>query len=231
VDLPEGKNMVGAFHQPRFVLADPDFLNTLPARELRAGLAEAVKTALISGPKLFTELRGFVKRHPELLGPDMTGLIEECVDFKAGIVEKDERESGPRRILNFGHTVGHALECLGGYHTLKHGEALFWGLSVALDLSRQVAGLDPRIETDIQRFLAPFLAALPTLDFDPREAMGEIARDKKVRQKTLQFVLLRGLGLPVVTPLADRQVLAAALERLRDRMNAGTLPGDTEIRE
>jgi len=233
VDLPEGKNLVGAFHQPRFVLADPDFLATLPERELRSGLAEVIKTALISGPKLFTELRSFVKRHPDLQGPDLAGLIESCVDFKAGVVEKDEREGGLRRILNFGHTVGHALECLGQYRTLKHGEAVLWGLSAALDLSVRRAGLDPRLETDIQAFLAPFLTAIPPLEFDSGEVLDLLARDKKVRRKVVQFVLLRGVGLPVVTPLADPQILIAALDHLRDRMRAGAAPEgeDREIRD
>ena len=127
VDLPEGKNLVGAFHQPLFVLVDVDFLQTLPLREFRSGFAEVIKTAVIGDEELFAELKSNTKRCFNKDAECLVRVVEACVAFKAEVVVGDEKEGDLRRILNFGHTIGHALEALGNYRSLKHGEAVFWG--------------------------------------------------------------------------------------------------------
>jgi 3-dehydroquinate synthase len=131
VDLPEGKNLIGAFYPPKLVIADPDVLRTLPHRELRSGLYEVVKYGVIADSKLFA----YLERHmPALLRRDPKALayvIERSMRIKARIVGKDEREGGLRQILNFGHTLGHALEAATGYRRFVHGEAIGWGMIVA----------------------------------------------------------------------------------------------------
>ncbi len=220
VDLPQGKNLLGVFHQPRFVLTDTDFLTTLDDREFKAGYAEVLKTVLISDADLFTRLDGEVQRRFFAKEPDtLVEIIAACAAFKAKIVEEDEKEEGLRRILNFGHTVGHALEVLGEYARLKHGEALFWGISAAVDLSEITGLMRPAEAHRIQQALVPFLHNLPRLSFRDQDILPLIGRDKKVAGGTPHFILLETVGKPVVTKqVTDDQVLKM-LDRLRRRMN------------
>ena len=136
VNLHSGKNLLGTFHQPLSVLVDPDVLSTLPRREYRAGLFEAMKYGVIRNPKIFETMEqrrdDLLKRDSELL----EWLIAECIRVKAEVVSSDERESGERRILNFGHTIGHALEAETGYRDLLHGEAVGWGMIAAAGIGQ-----------------------------------------------------------------------------------------------
>lgn len=219
VDLPEGKNLVGAFHQPKFVIIDVDFLSTLDKREFRAGFAEVVKTALIGNAQLFSDLK---KGAQDLcFRKDANALIrviEACVRFKAEVVARDEKEADLRRILNFGHTIGHALEALGGYQRLRHGEAVFWGTWAAVDLSASEGFLNRKAADDIFGLLQPHLEAIPRLEFSPEDVFKFLARDKKVRGGIPHFVLLEAVGKPVISGQLKKEHLRKALDGLRRRI-------------
>ncbi len=219
VDLPEGKNLVGAFHQPQFVLADVDFLSTLDPRELRSGFAEVVKTALIGDPVLYDKLKkGGYK--PLFDGdPDLwSQIVEACVRFKSNIVMQDERESNLRRILNFGHTIGHALEAKGNYQHLKHGEAIYWGMHAALDLSVSAGVLDQAEHSEILRLLDLFLTDIPAMEFKVPEVLDIIAKDKKVKGGVPHFILLEGIGKPLISDKVEIEQLKQSLSRLHEKM-------------
>ncbi len=212
VNHPAGKNLIGAFHQPRCVITDPLTLQTLPERELRAGLAEVVKYGLIRDPQFFAWLEEHADR---LLARDAGALIHairRSCEIKAEIVGIDEREQGLRAILNLGHTFGHAIETATGYGTWLHGEAVAAGMVLAADLSHRLGWLD---KTDYDRAIrllerlglpvkAPALGAARALDL-----MG---MDKKVLAGKLRLVLLRSLGEAVITSDFPFPDLNATLE-------------------
>lgn len=194
VNLPEGKNLVGAFYPPRRVLSDSDVLATLPARQFRGGLAEVIKYGIIADPKLFA----FLERNFEaVLHRDRAALeylIPRSVQIKANVVSKDERESGLREILNFGHTFGHALESVTRYRSYQHGEAVAWGMMAAALLGHE-AGVTPA--DDVSRIVS-LVRRLGPLRPWPRipvkaflDAMGA---DKKTRAGRLRFVLTPRIG-------------------------------------
>ncbi|MFN4217983.1 MAG: 3-dehydroquinate synthase [Candidatus Bipolaricaulia bacterium] len=195
VNHPLGKNLIGTFYQPHSVFIDPTVLKTLPERERWSGLAEVIKYGLIRDPalvaRLETDLESFVQ-HPE----NLSEIIARCCAIKAEIVSADEREGGLRKFLNFGHTVGHALEAASEYQ-LRHGEAIVWGMLVAARLSYHKTELNlselERIEKLLARFPKPSLAQL---DFE--RILELMHRDKKSRQGRIQFVLLRAIGEPVL---------------------------------
>lgn len=218
VDLPEGKNLIGAFHQPLFVLIDVDFLRTLSDRDFRSGFAEAVKTALIGDEALFSLLQTDAERCFEKDSEYLANVISACVNFKAGVVARDEKESDLRRILNFGHTIGHALEATGYYKKLMHGEALYWGMSAALDLSVETGRLERQLADELYGLLEPHLTVVPTLDFEPVKMFNLIARDKKVKGGIPHFVLLEGVGKPIISDQVGKEQLTRALDSLKDRM-------------
>jgi shikimate kinase/3-dehydroquinate synthase len=181
VDLPEGKNYVGAYHQPSAVLVDPSALETLPREELAAGYAEVVKTALIAGGPLWSRVRD--GRDPD------DDVILGCLRTKLAVVAEDERDSGRRQVLNLGHTVAHALEAATGYSRYRHGEAVGIGLLAALRLSGKDA---------LRKEVASLLAArgLP-VSFDsasPADVVELVARDKKRRGGEVPFVLVQAPG-------------------------------------
>jgi 3-dehydroquinate synthase len=190
VDLGAGKNLVGAFHQPRAVVADVGFLDTLPARERIAGLAEVAKCGFIADPGLLDLL--------EQSGPDLTvaqhrEVIMRAVRVKADVVASDETESGRRAILNFGHTVGHALEAASGYGLL-HGEAVALGMVAALDLGAALGVGAPALAERARALLARL--GLP-VDYERRfdaQAQAGITVDKKRRGSTIRFVLVPAVG-------------------------------------
>lgn len=194
VNLAAGKNLVGAFHQPRAVVIDTDTLATLPAREYRAGLAEVVKYGAIADARFF----GWLEAHADALGArDGASLIEAIATScrqKAGVVQRDEHEHGERALLNFGHTFGHALESGLGYGVLLHGEAVAIGMLLAARLSTDL-GLAPRADADR---LAALLAALalPTVlpACDPDQLIALMQLDKKNLSGHLRLILWRGIG-------------------------------------
>jgi len=211
VDLPRGKNLVGAFHQPRAVLIDTDTLATLPARELRAGLAEVVKYGAIGDRDFFQWLEDSLQA---LLDGDPAALvhaIETSCRQKAGIVMRDEREDGERALLNFGHTFGHAIESATGYSLLRHGEAVAIGMVCAAWLSARL-GLAPA--GDAIR-LAALLEGmdLPTRvpeGIAPETLLGHMRLDKKAAGGRIRLVLWSGIGAAmVVDDVPDSEILAA----------------------
>jgi 3-dehydroquinate synthase len=194
INHPRAKNLIGAFHQPRLVIADVAVLSTLRPRDYREGLAEVVKTAAIADEGFFGWLernRGAVLgRDPEAL----VSVVRRCCEIKAGVVKADERESGPRAILNFGHTVGHALESLTGYRALRHGEAVAIGMVGAARISRLLGLASEDEETRLVGLLAGF--GLPTRI--PGMAISDLLdafrSDKKAVHGVPRFVLLEKVG-------------------------------------
>jgi 3-dehydroquinate synthase len=197
VNLASGKNLIGSFHQPRAVFADIDVLQTLPERELRAGLFESVKAGIIRDPILF---RFMEQNVAAILARDAAALervITASIRMKAQVVAIDERESGLRMILNYGHTLGHAIEAATGYRTLLHGEAIAWGMLAALQiaLARKTVGPDQaqRIEQTIRAY-----GPLPPFRTTPAKLLDAAGRDKKNRAGTRRFVLPKGIGNAIV---------------------------------
>jgi 3-dehydroquinate synthase len=212
INLPQGKNLVGAFHQPVLVLADPDTLRTLPRREYVSGLAEVVKYGVIRDAGFFAQLE---KQRAPLAASDPGALepvIARCCEIKADVVRLDEREGGLRAILNFGHTLGHALEQATGYGRYLHGEAVAMGMAFAARLSAAVKGFPP---ADCAR-VTDLLGALglpvrvPGLNWaDVRRAMQV---DKKTVSRGLRFVLVETLGRAVPGCEAPESALRDAWE-------------------
>jgi len=207
INHPAGKNMIGAFHQPRAVLADTATLQTLPLRELRAGIAEVIKHGAMASASLFTYLEANMTR---LLARDPEALlkvIEESVLIKADIVGSDERESGERALLNFGHTFGHAIEQGLGFGTWLHGEAVGAGMVLAGKLSVYLGMLE---QSDLERLDSLVMrAGLPSTppDFPPAVWLDLMAGDKKSRGGEMRFVVLDGIGRARVVNQDSKQVL------------------------
>ncbi len=216
VNHPQGKNMIGAFWQPRCVVIDINTLNTLPDRELRAGLAEVVKYGLIRDPEFFAWLEN---NAPALLRRDPQALayaIERSCLNKAQVVAADERESGQRALLNLGHTFGHAIETGLGYGTWLHGEAVAAGTCLAAAMSRRLGWLDQdevdRVTTLFSRLGLPVNA--PALGVD--NYIGIMSVDKKVRAGKIRLVLLAEIGRAVVTDEYDTTVLREVLRSAKE---------------
>lgn len=194
VNHPAGKNLIGAFHQPAAVVVDPDLLGTLPRREFRAGLYEVVKCGVIASRSLFEQVASGL---PSLFARDMAVLlptIAESCQIKATVVGADERESGRRRILNFGHTAGHALEAVTKYRRFRHGEAVAYGMLVAAELAC-ARGTLTSADRDALRGLIGALGPLPAVaDLDAAQVVEAAARDKKVIDGTLHYVLPVTIG-------------------------------------
>lgn len=213
VNHPQGKNMIGAFYQPRCVLADTEVLQTLPAREVKAGLAEVVKYGLINKPAFFDWLAAQSKGILALQGDLLTEVISVCCESKAEIVAKDERESGIRALLNLGHTFGHAIETASGYGTLLHGETVAMGIVMAADLSHRIGWLNATDAARIREVLETDygMPVVPPADITVDDYMQLMAADKKAAQGRIRFVLLRALGEAVVTGDFDQTLLQATL--------------------
>lgn len=217
VNLSAGKNLVGAFHQPLAVITDPGVLATLPEREYRAGLFEVIKHGIIRSEPLFrlmqTRREAVLVREPAVVEE----MVAESVRIKCEVVSLDEKESGLRRILNFGHTVGHALEAETGYSRFLHGEAVGLGMLAALRLSqlagRLTSGLSAEI-SDVVRAYGPFPS---TEGLTVDGVLRRLRRDKKAIQGAVHWVLATGIGATEITPdVSDalvREAVAPILER------------------
>lgn len=216
VNLAGGKNLIGSFHQPLAVLIDSDLLSTLPSRELRAGLFEVLKCGVIRDPALFDLLSKHADKllafEPELLDH----AIAAAVRIKAEVVSADEREGDLRRILNFGHTIGHALEAETGYNRFLHGEAVGWGMLAATDLAARLHMLPDteaaHIADSIKRF-GPLPAAN---DLSPDNLLGRLSNDKKTMGGRVHFVLPTKIGqVDIVSGIDDRVIREAIVDSLR----------------
>ncbi len=215
INLPEGKNLLGTFHHPRLVVIDPEFLVTLPPKERLNGLAEVLKAGFIRDRRLLTELDregvGIFRRPEELLE-----IINRAAGIKAAIVAADAREADLRRLLNFGHTLGHGLEAASGFR-LPHGRAVALGMLMALRLSERLSGLSAAESRWGRELLRNFGYARRVPKLDQEAVLAALARDKKRREAGLVFVLLKSLGEAVieenVPPSLAEEALAAVLQR------------------
>jgi 3-dehydroquinate synthase len=216
INTPHGKNLIGAIHQPRAVLADTDVLKTLPARELAAGLYEVVKCGAIRSVPLLKFLEG---RVPDILACSAPALIRTVVEaarIKATVVSSDELESADRMILNFGHTVGHALETATGYRRFKHGEAVAWGMIAAAHLSAAWTGLSSGEQGRLVRLIQRIEMLPPLRGISRDHVWTAIQRDKKSDGGRLRMVLLSKLGRAEIVddfdPIVLRRFLATFLQ-------------------
>jgi 3-dehydroquinate synthase len=217
VNLVAGKNLIGSFHQPLAVLTDIELLRTLPGAELRSGLQEAIKAGIIYDARLFRFLEA---NADAVLAGDaaaLTRVVTGSVRVKADVVSKDEKESGLRMILNFGHTIGHAIEAATGYKKLLHGEAIAWGMIAALHLS---LGRGKITQKEFDRMVALILRYGPVPGFkaDAAKLVALTAGDKKVRSGRRAFVLATGVGsTEIVFDVGDEE-LRGATEKMLEGM-------------
>lgn len=228
VNLPSGKNLVGAFHQPSAVIIDIETLSTLPQRELVGGWCESIKQGAVANRKLFDQTVDFVRGQSAggaLISSKLEALIGAHCVFKASIVAGDEREETnrndgrSRRVLNFGHTVAHALETVTRYRRFRHGEAVGYGILVAAELSKHL-GLLPPSELELIREAVALCGPLPPAnDLDVREIAGAVGHDKKSVGGHLQWVMLEGIGNPRIQ---DGNAISARLLRQSLKKALGT---------
>jgi 3-dehydroquinate synthase len=215
IDIPEGKNLVGAFHPPAGVLADLATLETLPRQDYVAGLAEVIKAGFIADGEILRLVAADPAGAAEPHGPHTRELVERAIRVKAAVVSADLRESGRREILNYGHTLGHAIERVEGYQ-IRHGEAVAIGMVYAAEVARLMGRLDPVTARRHRRVLKA--AGLPTA-YQPgiwRELRDAMTVDKKARGATLRMVLLDGLAEPVVVSPPD-PLLSSAYQEVSRR--------------
>ncbi len=213
VNLSTGKNLIGSFHHPRAVFADTDVLHTLPERELRAGLYECIKAGIIRDPTLFS----YMESHAQsILAADdaaLTRVIAAAIRMKAEIVTLDERESGLRMILNYGHTLGHAIETVTNYRALLHGEAVGWGMLAATQLSL-TRGLLTSAQADRIASVIHAYGPLPRFRATADKLFAATARDKKNRAGARRFILAESIGKAVIVPDVTDAELRAVIDWL-----------------
>ncbi|MBD2451519.1 3-dehydroquinate synthase [Nostoc sp. FACHB-152] len=218
VNHPNGKNLIGAFHQPRLVLIDPEVLKSLPVREFRAGMAEVIKYGVIWDAELFAQLEAsknlnqlrYIK--PELLNE----ILTRSCQAKADVVGKDEKEGGLRAILNYGHTIGHAIESLTGYRLVNHGEAVAIGMVAAGQIAVNL-GMWQQEETDRQNAIIQ-KAGLPTqipAGVDIEAIIDALQLDKKVKAGKVRFVLPTQIGVVTVTDQVPAETIRQVLQKMQ----------------
>ncbi len=218
VNHPQGKNFIGAFYQPKTVLIDPTVLKTLDPRELVCGYGEILKYGFIKDASLLELCLNNKNEILQLKDMELVSeIIYRSVEIKAEIVAEDERESGLRMLLNFGHTVGHAIENSCGYGKYLHGEAVILGICAALKISKDILGLDSKITDRIIEKLEsiPLGHSLDKLDID--RTMSVLSRDKKVRDGKVNFVLLNDIASPVIVNDINSEKIRETLEWLKKR--------------
>lgn len=214
VNLRSGKNLLGTFHQPRAVLVDPSVLSTLPSREYRAGLYEALKCGIIGDAGLF---RLFEDRRREILDRDtavVEKVIAESVRLKAAVVSADEREGGLRQVLNLGHTIGHALEAETRYTQLLHGEAVAWGMIAATHIALCTGKLDSVTAGRITSAILGF-GRLPHMKVQTMGVVKRLHADKKTRQGVVHFILPREIGRVEIVSDVPGAIVRSAVEEIR----------------
>lgn len=214
VDLAEGKNLIGAFHHPRAVIIDPSLLATLPDREFRAGLYEVMKCGLIRRPEIFEFMEQNHERILQRDGEALEYLISAAVQVKAEVVAADEREADLRRILNFGHTIGHALETETGYKHFLHGEAVAWGIVAASMIAAAMQKTEPETA---RRIIATVLAyaSLPKVTSRGKRILKRLSADKKTLDGVVHFILPTELGKVEIVSDVPEKAVVQAVEELR----------------
>ena len=214
INHPQGKNMIGSFHQPKLVLIETNYLSTLPEREVRCGLVEMIKHGLIVDKDYFNWLEKNIDSILELEEPLITEAIKRSVEIKSNIVSMDEKESGIRALLNFGHTYGHALELIGNYEDYKHGEAVALGIKAALKLSEMMGHLT---EEDLKRINTLFVKAginTKTIKkINSEELYSAMQLDKKKQGKNLNFIILEEIGKAIKVDNLSKEKVLESIER------------------
>ena len=209
VNHPQGKNMIGSFYQPVFVAADVSTLRSLPRRELVCGLGEVVKYGIIMNKGFFSYTRGHIHDALRMDQKVLSRIVTECCRMKAFVVSKDEREKGLRAILNFGHTVGHALELAGKYRVLKHGEAILMGMAAESFIAYRLGLLSPSEAGRIERaVLSVPLPPLSGLNVSPKNLLSTMRVDKKVEGARIRMVLPASIGnVRLPQPVEERSII------------------------
>ncbi|MGB4243138.1 MAG: 3-dehydroquinate synthase [Dethiobacteria bacterium] len=223
VNHPRGKNLIGAFYQPRLVVLDPELTASLPRRQFRAGLAETAKYGIVLDAELFALLERRLEALPRERGELLAGVIERAVRAKVRVVEQDEREAGYRRVLNFGHTIGHALEAAAGYRHYLHGEAVLVGMIAATGLARRLGLLEAQEADRIEALLNRIGIKAPPPGLTTGEVLSALAYDKKRRGEELALVLPTGIGRFTFYFTAERELLEEAVSAY---LRQGRLPGE-----
>jgi len=209
-----GKNLIGAFYQPRLVIIDPETLTTLPEREMTAGLCEAIKYGVIRDRSLFGSIESNIARLKAFDMNALVPMIRRSCEIKAEVVSKDERESGLRMILNFGHTVGHALEAVTSYRRFKHGEAVGYGMIAASRIALKVNGFSPEEANRISSLIHAS-GKLPRLNnIDPDATYLAISRDKKMSGGKLSFILPDSIGVVVIRRDVSPRIITETIRKL-----------------
>jgi 3-dehydroquinate synthase len=214
VNHPQGKNLIGAFHQPALVAVDPSLVDTLPRREFRAGLYEVVKYGMIADRALFdrvaANLTALFARQTVVLEP----VIAACCRIKAAIVENDEREHGMRKILNFGHTAGHALEAVTKYRRFRHGEAVAYGMLAASELAVARGAMQSEDRDALARLIVQMGPLPPVGDLTAAQVVQTMRRDKKVLNGRLRFIVTPKIGEAAVIDDVSEKELTQALRKI-----------------
>jgi len=218
VNHPLGKNMIGAFYQPKFVLSDASVLRTLPAREVLCGLGEVVKFSIISDAGLFTFIEDRLDDLLSLRPDAVLTVISRCCEIKSSLVSRDEVERGDRIILNYGHTIGHALEAAGEYRLLKHGEAVLLGMSAENDIAYRRGLLPEESYARMRRLFGRLLSHLPPVSIKFEDALKAIAADKKAVNGKVRMVLPKRIGEVSVAEGIQESEIDIALRELRERL-------------
>ncbi|MDO8662710.1 MAG: 3-dehydroquinate synthase [Candidatus Omnitrophota bacterium] len=212
VDLEEGKNLIGAFYQPRLVLSDVGLLETLSLRQLRAGLAEVIKYGVIKDPRLFAYLENERKNIFSLKNSALEHIVSVSSKIKADIVQADEREErGIRTVLNFGHTLGHAIESASGFSRYAHGEAVALGMLIALEISQKMGLINSRLKARVENLIKEFGLPAVIKGVSLKGIIKSFHRDKKFRGAKNRLVLLTGLGKTKIVENVPLEIIEAAI--------------------
>jgi len=214
VNLPEGKNLVGAFYQPALVIADPALLRTLPPREFRSGIYEVIKYAVLGDHHLFEFLENRMAAVRSQERSALDWVIPRCIALKAQIVSRDEREAGPREALNLGHTFGHALEALTGYRRYLHGEAVGWGLIAAARLASAIGWLNSGDAARMEALVRQAGPLPPLVRIPAARWLAAMRSDKKARGGRLRFILPHEIGGVRAAENVPQPALAAVISGL-----------------
>jgi 3-dehydroquinate synthase len=215
IDLPSGKNLLGTFYQPAAVFTDLSFLETLPQKEFNNGLAEIIKYGIIEDEKMFHALEENMEAVKQKDAALMLKIVENCCRIKKSIVDIDEREQGLRRILNFGHTLGHALEAISKYK-ITHGEGVALGMIAAARLSEKMNYLQPSETRRIEALI--HAAGLPVKipnSFATDDITSQLRMDKKKKGNIIHFVLLKKIGMPFVDGGIEAEIIGEVLEEMK----------------
>ena len=212
INHPEGKNMIGVFYQPEAVFYDLNFLDSLPIEEKRSGFAEVIKHALIEDLTFYNKIRTNVNTLSQISPELLIEVLVRGIEIKAAIVTKDEKETGIRAYLNFGHTLGHAIEAELGYGQMTHGEAVIIGMLFALKLSEELTGLTFNLNEFASWLqLLGYKITIPP-HISPERLLNRMKQDKKSIEQKVRFVLLKQIGSPILSEISDEKLLSSLVK-------------------